>query len=180
MKNKGVITALLLFVTIAISSTGYAQQCKSPAKWFADTYAVFEKYGGSHKYATAAKMAIKFINSNTNGWGKIGPRSLALPGSANGTLQGLGDRTFITVPCNKNSVTITVKKTGGQAKAEVTICSYNTSGKGGKNLHVYSFKPGPGNASKSFKVDGVNGKMISVRMNGQTATKKFEYSISAK
>lgn len=182
MKSIKLVKPILAFLVIVLfSTTTKAQsQCKSPAKWFADTYNKFEEYGGSSNYGEATKLVVKFINDGGNGWGKIGPRALAFVDYEKGTLQGLGDRTFITPPCNTDKVRIRIKKKDGAGKMEVTICSYDKNGENPRMHKVYSFTPGPQYEEQDFFVTGLKNRLISVRMNGQTATKKFTYTISCR
>lgn len=182
MKIYSPLKTLSLFfvgVILTVNVSGQAQ-CKSPAKWFADTYNKFEEFGISHPYTEAASMVVKFINEGGNGWGKIGPRAIAFESYEKGTLQGLGDRMFISAPCNKDKARIRVKKKDGASKMEVTICSYDKNGKNPINHKVYTFSPGNQYEEQDFNISGIKNRIIAVRLNGQTATKKFTYTISCR
>jgi hypothetical protein len=129
------------------------------------------------------KEVISFWNNQIagNSWAKIGPRSLSLGESETGTLQSIGDRTYITpAPINCDIVKLTLKETDGEGETAVDVCKMDTKGNCNK-VKSYCFNDTTagknGQGSVELEIDNVKGKYLVVLLNGKNTFKKFAYTI---
>ncbi|MEZ4221930.1 MAG: membrane dipeptidase [Polyangiaceae bacterium] len=114
---------------------------------------------------------------NDNGPGKIGPRRLVV--DQVGTVKFGTQRMFVQgTPMDDDRATLTLKKTAGRAKTQVTICS--TDGSGTKRvLQQFDFENGTGNLGqvRQFRLSGLKDKRLSVRLVSAKGTNTMSYSI---
>lgn len=147
--------------------------------------AMWDKYGGwlpEVSFATwASKKSLALQGWDAiaqNSFATIGPRSLDFNGVESGVIMGQTNRTFITPPSFKNSITITIHKTDGKARTGVTICT--TTRNGQQNQIVSHTFPNGNNAmTESFTIPNAKGKVISINMRNYSVGNKFHYSIDA-
>ena len=184
MNTKALIT---IFLVLILTATAFPQdRCKSGAQVFGDVYkkwgdviiatgcvaAVNAGTGGlavgltlqciskADKYAKAAEEMVKYFNASAdNGRWTIGPRRIDWGQPQTGSVVSTLSRVFISAaPIDKDSVTVRVKKTDGRAKADVIIC------KVGQEV--------------TKTVSGVKGQLVQVRIDADSAVKKFEYRLT--
>src|SRR5262245_19086047 len=133
------------------------------------------------KYKEAAELMVTAFNALAdNGQATLGPRRIEFGNPQFGTLIGPSNRTFVSVyPMDKNSVTFRVKKLEGDGKVEVIICRVEADGKM-TNLNVFNFTGDEKDGTEIVKtVTGVENQLVQIRLNGQSAVKKFKYQFTA-
>jgi hypothetical protein len=196
-----------LFLIFALYSTAIPQdKCRSGAQIFGDLYKKWGEVaiatgcvvgvnvgtGGiampltlecirkAEKYAEAAEDMVKFFNSNANnGRWTIGPRQIEWGKTQTGSVVSTFSRVFISAaPIDKDSITVKVKKTDGKARAAVIICKVDEKGKFIK-LAEFDFAKGDGNIGQEITktVSGVKGHLAQVRIDADSAVRKFEYQL---
>ncbi len=115
-----------------------------------------------------------------NSWATIGPRALQIGKTEKGTLVGPLSRLFVSGrPVGPPTVKITVKRTGGKAKAEATICKTDSKGNL-KALKTLTWPKGAGQQARSVTVKKAQGAILVVHVHAKTAARKFKYSVTAK
>ena len=133
------------------------------------------------KYKEAAEaMVILFNALADNGQATLGPRRIEFGNNQQGTLVGPSNRTFVSVyPMDKNSVTFKVKKIEFDGKVEAVICKIDGEGKM-TNLAVFNFTGDEKDGTEIVKtVTGVENHLVQIRLNGQSAAKRFHYQFIA-
>jgi len=133
------------------------------------------------KYKEAAEaMVLAFNALADNGQATLGPRRIEFGQNQLGTLVGPSNRTFVSVyPMDKNSVTFKVKKLEFDGKVEVVICKIDADSKM-TNLAVFNFTGDEKDGTEIVKtVTGVENQLVQIRLNGQSAAKRFKYQFSA-
>lgn len=132
------------------------------------------------KYAEAAEDMVKFFNAAANnGRWTIGPRRIEWGVVQKGTVVSTASRVFISAaPVDKDSFTVKVKKIDGQAQADIIICKVDESGNFVKLAQV-EFAKGDENIGQEITktVSGVKGHLVQVRIDADSAVRKFEYEI---
>lgn len=123
------------------------------------------------------------FNKNKQSWTTLGPRDLFIPDSEPGKLAKVGvggRRQFVTAPSLYDEVDITVVKSGGKAKTDVTICTYDA--KTGNKMHIqtYTFKKGKGNETWRKTIKNAYGKSISVFLKNKSVANNFHYEVKTK
>jgi hypothetical protein len=135
----------------------------------------------TQKYKQAAEQMVSAFNALAdNGQATLGPRRIEFGNAQSGVLIGPSDRTFVSVyPMDKNTVTFRVKKLEGESKVEVIICKIDADGKL-TNLSVFNFTGDEKDGTEVVKsVSGVENHLVQIRLNGQSAIKKFKYQFTA-
>ncbi|MEZ5428722.1 MAG: hypothetical protein R2747_20925 [Pyrinomonadaceae bacterium] len=204
MKNRFFAT---LFLILALYSTAVPKDnCRSAAQVFGDLYKKWAEVaiatgcvigvnagtGGiampltlecirkADKYAKAAEEMVKFFNSNANnGRWTIGPRRIDWGKNQTGSVVSTFSRVFVSAaPVDKDSITVRVKKIGGKAQATVIICKVDEKGKF-VNLAEIDFPKGDANKGQELTktVSGVKGHLVQVRIDADSAVRKFEYQL---
>lgn len=133
------------------------------------------------KYKEAAEAMVRLFNDLAdNGQATLGPRRIEFGNAQSGTLIGPSNRTFVSVyPMDKNSVSFKVKKLDGDGKVEVVICKIDADNKL-SNLAVFNFTGDEKDGTEIVKtVSGVENNLVQIRLNGQSAVKKFKYQFTA-
>lgn len=133
------------------------------------------------KYKEAAEAMVRLFNQLAdNGQATLGPRRIEFGSPQSGTLIGPSNRTFVSVyPMDKNSVSFKVKKLEGDGKVEVVICRIDGESKL-TNLAVFNFTGDEKDGTEIVKtVSGVENNLVQIRLNGQSAVKKFKYQFIA-
>jgi len=133
------------------------------------------------KYAEAAEAMVSFFNAamNNNRW-TIGPRRIDWGNAQTGTVVSTFSRVFISAaPVDKDSFTVKVKKTDGKAQADIIICKVDDKGNFVK-LAQFEFAEGDENIGQEITktVSGVKGHLVQVRIDADSAIKKFEYKLT--
>ncbi len=124
----------------------------------------------------ASEEAHDFVfHKNRQSWATIGPRALEANDAEAGTL--VKDRLFVTAPLLYDELTVTIKKTGGKARTDVTICT--TDAETGNKSHVvnHRFAQGKGLDTWTYKVRKTYGKSVSVYLRKRVGTNTFKYRI---
>lgn len=132
------------------------------------------------KYAEAAEEMVKFFNAaaNNSRW-TIGPRRIEWGNVQKGTVISTASRVFISAaPVDKDSFTVKVKKIDGKAQADIIICKVDEKGNFVKLAQV-EFAKGDENIGQEITktVSGVKGHLVQVRIDADSAVRKFEYEI---
>jgi hypothetical protein len=133
------------------------------------------------KYKEAAEaMVVLFNFLADNGQATLGPRRIEFGNNQFGTLVGPSNRTFVSVyPMDKNSMTFKVKKLEFDGKVEVVICKIDGTNKL-TNLAVFNFTGDEKDGTEIVKtVSGVENHLVQIRLNGQSAAKRFKFQFSA-
>ncbi len=134
----------------------------------------------AEKYAEAVEKMVKFFNENAgNSRWKIGPRRIEWGTVQTGAVISTASRVFVSAaPIDKDSVTIKVKKTDGKAQADIIICKVDEKGNFVKLAQV-EFAEGNDNIGEEITktVSGVKGHLVQVRIDADSAIKKFEYQL---
>jgi len=133
------------------------------------------------KYKEAAEAMVKLFNALAdNGQATLGPRRIEFGNPQNGTLIGPSNRTFVSVyPMDKNSITFKVKKIEGDGKVEAVICRIDADNNI-TNLAVFNFTGDEKDGTEIVRtVTGVENQLVQIRLNGQSAVKKFKYQFIA-
>lgn len=122
----------------------------------------------------AADKAIKTFNKivGDRSFAKIGPRRLVIGETDKGKVLKHTERTFLTAtPLEEDKVTVTVKKTGGDGRAWITVCTADDDG-----VHRIDSKE---IADGAFTVPvASNGKVVSVHIGGVKGG-AFQYEVTA-
>ena len=135
----------------------------------------------ANKYAEALEKMVKFFNENAGSsrW-KIGPRKMEWGSVQTGTVVSTFSRVFISAaPVDKDSITVKVKKVDGRAQADIIICKVDEKGNFVKLAQV-EFAEGDNNVGQVITktVSGVKGHLVQVRIDADSAVKKFEYQLT--
>ena len=199
------LTALSIAAAATVSPSAHAGSCTSAAKVFSD---IWDKYGvyavaagcaagsaaaggltfttcftNANTYAAITEQMVTFWNdSANNSWSTIGPRRLEFNKTLTGTIVGPTERLFVTeTPVDKDSVTITVKKTDGKQENNITICKIDQTNKC-TVVGTYTFANGDSNIGKEYTktITGTRGYLIVVHTAAAKANlNEFHYSIKA-
>jgi len=77
----------------------------------------------------SAEEAIKFFNSVVgNSSLHIGPRALAPNHAETGTIESIGDRTFVGTVPTRSKAKLTITKTGGKDNVTIHVCAVDAGG----------------------------------------------------
>ena len=80
---------------------------------------------------------------------------------------------------DKNSITFKVKKIEGDGKVEAVICRIDADNNI-TNLAVFNFTGDEKDGTEIVRtVTGVENQLVQIRLNGQSAVKKFKYQFIA-
>lgn len=135
----------------------------------------------AQKYSEAVEKMVKFFNENAgNSRWKIGPRRIEWGTAQTGSVVSTLSRVFISAaPVDKDSITVKVKKVDGRAQADIIICKVDEKGNFVKLAQV-EFAEGNDNIGQVITktVTGVKGHLVQVRIDADSAVKKFEYQLT--
>jgi hypothetical protein len=114
-----------------------------------------------------------------NGPLRVGPREAKYNQLEQGTLIMPGDRRFLAAPSDKSSVTLSVKKRGGQGGAKLSICRVDGDG---NVVHLDTFTFDPDDPvgkeyKKTFSGVIANGFDIFLDGQGGGVGRKFEFDL---
>ncbi len=112
------------------------------------------------------------------GWATIGPRMLSV-GKEKGTLISTGGRLFIgSSPVNTGELTLSLRKTDGEADVEVTVCKTGADRKAEK-IWEFTINKGDKNTGKTWEktFKDVEAAVISVHLDSKALLKKFSYEL---
>lgn len=184
---------------LALSPAARADDCADMTKYAKDVYTEFKeigrKYGCISPVSISGRFRACFLGPQVvtgvtsgmlgwwnkmakNDWATIGPRTLGTDPEQGNLVLG-GRRTFLTsFPVNSSEMTLEIHKLDGRAETEVTICKLEEDGST-KKLVGYTFPNGKDLSTKEWKLQDVEGALISVRLNNKSATNEFQYRIHA-
>lgn len=135
------------------------------------------------KIAEATEKAVAFWNKMAgNSWAKIGPRQIKLGEKVQGTLQSIGDRTFVTSsPFTCDKVRVSIAENDGKGKVEVTGCLFTGGSRKEEKINFTWNNTSSEKKDKSQyyskEFSGVKGKYLSILLDGKSVTRSFQYSI---
>lgn len=189
MKTKSFIS--LLLVVIATVTFATAQPCNQ-ARDLADK--LIEVLQTEQTKRTSKKKLKKLSASETvrivkekwniiagNSPARMGARKMFLDNSTvKGTVIGRTQRTFISPPSRDRKIKITLEKTGGKAKTEIYVCVHSSSSPNAEQRKAYVFENSEGTSTKTFTLNNVLGKMVSVIVRGKSVGNTFKYKMKAK
>lgn len=178
--RRGVVSAMASAALLVLPEVAHAGPCDPVTKYTQDVWGQLNqiadqacKEGSSCKNAQSrmqklyeqADKVVKWWNQMTKGtWAQLGPRNFELGARNKGTLVAPGDRTWIsTMPSQKDSLDVTLKKNDGKGYAVVAIC---VADEGGKPELKESFELRANGTTKKT-ISGVSGKLVSVRLDGR-------------
>ena len=177
---------LIFILTIALMGTQFvnAQACHEAKPIFMRSIDVLKKYNkviDNIPYAKQAKLIADNWNTIAgNSSAKVGPRKIFLDNSkVTGIVMGQTQRTFVSPPSPHNKLTITVDKTGGRAKTDVFICVHSTKN-GSQQRKEYRFQNSRSSKKKTFTINNVKGKSVSVIIKNKSVGNTFKYNVRAK
>ena len=78
----------------------------------------------------------------------------------------------------KNTATVRVNKTDGQARTTILVYASNTANGQGTLIKSDEFPNGKGTGSKTLDLTGVNNKFITVELKNRSAAHQFKYNLS--
>ncbi len=181
---KKIIFSLLLFTGIAATVNSQSTPNCNQGKKLAEN--TWEKWGPWQPNislipfkaeVTRLKQYWNWIASN--GVGTIGPRRLDIgEDTESGTIMGQTKSTFVTNPSFNQQVTIRINKTDGRAETGVSICTHTREGVT-TTVATYVFPNNNNGQSKTFTLNNMKGKIISVAMKNNSVANRFEYTIRA-
>jgi hypothetical protein len=133
------------------------------------------------------KMFWNALIAKGDGAASIGPRQFVLGGAAeSGTVVGPTQRLWFAnnVPSD-DKVTVTVKETEGKAKTTIHVCELPIGAEKPtlRKSHVFNDTDASKKNEKesaSLEVTGVKGKLVLVKVDGNSAALKFGYQLSVK
>ncbi|MDF1581405.1 MAG: PASTA domain-containing protein [Desulfuromonadales bacterium] len=171
---------------IAVDITAEAQRIakelgcaavQPPAMWQACIKHI-DKIGKWNAYNLQLKKRWNRLVKKTS-WAAIGPRDLTFGKTHNGRIIGTTGRMFITpVPILDETIKIKLNKKAGKSRTSVTVCSYMP---GGDRINEWNFESPGGNDNKgqSWEKDltGMEGKLLSIHLDGKSVADTFQYSI---
>lgn len=185
-----------LFASLLILISGdqaRAQSCDSASKVTADIWDEVDAFVKAYPCSNVADCAVKqgalmtdkltrFWNGMVgNSWARIGPRRLPFGETLTGTLVGTGGRMFVSFPAAQTPITVTIEETHGEGKASVVICKVNDRNKRTKVATKWfndtKDRRRDGRERRSVSVKGAKGDIITIHLDGKSATKKFGYTI---
>ena len=139
-------------------------------------------YASANKMDKAMKKMVSFWNKMAgNSWAKLGPRRLSFDTWYEGSVLGMTGRVFVSPhPSPTKRVTVKVKKTGGKGKAEVTVCKTDSRNKTAKAAAYTFAASAPSGKEWKKEVKGALDDIITVHIDGKSATKSFKYKVRAK
>lgn len=97
--------------------------------------------------------------------------------NTSGTVYSLAQARKTSSKSDSNSVQVSVEKTGGKAKTEITICVQSDSGLTTVKRR-YTFANGNYTRTRSFTITGAADKKIVVYLKNKSATLKFKYKLT--
>ncbi|HXG93698.1 MAG TPA: hypothetical protein VNN73_15240 [Blastocatellia bacterium] len=179
MKKNLLIATLMMAVAVSLTAlpAAFAADCKTPGALLDLMKKISQECkndGGTDlkncvedpsKYAKLVRAWNSFVG---NGPLHIGPRQIEFGVAQRGNLVAPGDRRFISEPLDKDSVTISVKKTGeGKAICELSICKVDANGVV-TNIGSFTF-PSDAPVGKEFSqtFTGVKACALDVLLNGK-------------
>ena len=179
-KKLIVCASLCGLASVALPSTAAAGTCGSVASVSSDLFKEYNSLASQIPYIDKVDKMITFWNSMAgNSWAKIGPRRLEYGKTMSGTVTGPTSRVFIAeTPSDMKQADVTIKKLDGKAKTSITVCKVDASGNQQK---VWDFTVENGNGTETFTrtVKGLEGKLLTVHINGHSATNSFKYTVRA-
>lgn len=113
-----------------------------------------------------------------NSSARWGPRHLPLSQVQTGTVHAGTKRTFVTDPLFYETMVIQINKTSGRGRTIVLVCEHSDSG-ASTPIAEYTFENTSMLSSKTFTLNNVRGKIISVAISGKTALRSLSYTIEA-
>jgi len=208
MKNLVTFKKVILSLTIifagysfanAQSCGGFGQVLKSSWEEFYTVAHPIGKsalklipYVGQNQKATDAISNVsekfhKFVfTDNRQSWATIGARELHVLKDQTkqyGTLVKVGvggTRIFTSTGLLWDKVEIIIEKTGGKAKTDIIICTWDLKSGVKNNYTEYTFPKGKYKKSKKFIINNIHGKSISVKLRNKSAANKFKYAIKSR
>lgn len=112
----------------------------------------------------------------------MGPRRLALGERHTGTIGGAFTRMFITEsPLKQDRLSLTITKERFRGKTDVVVCSYLPGDDQGTQIDHFTIDKGLGNKGKAWlnEYDGLEGRIVSVFLNGKSVAKSMKYTLWA-
>lgn len=174
---KKLSVAVALGVVVLSGSTEARADCNTVGTVVTD---IFAKWKSLDKAAGKIDEMIAFWNKMAgNSWAHIGPRRLDYATTLEGTVQSVGDRTFIAPYPGSKSYTLELTKEDGKGTAEVTICTQDSAGKK-TAVRVFTIdKDDPNEKKWTQTIDG-NDKVVYVVVNGKNVVRSVEYKLVLK
>lgn len=141
-------------------------------------------YAGASTYKKTVDSMVSWYNKLVgNTWAHLGQRSIEIGASPlSGTLQtGVATRVFCTAaPLDGGDIKVRITKDGGKAKTDVEICKMKKDGSAISEFE-YTWDKGNGNigTTQSRTVTSSRDKILCVKLDNKSFSKKFSYKISA-
>ncbi|MEZ4220624.1 MAG: hypothetical protein R3B13_06800 [Polyangiaceae bacterium] len=181
-------------VLIVPAREARADSCQTVANttakvWKNTPAAVKQAIAKSGPYGATAIAAIKLIATGVkiwnmlakdDSWARIGPRRMDFDAWQDGTLVGISERMFISGIPAVNPVEIEFKKLDRNGKAKVVVCEVPENGKARPVTSFVIDKEDKDGETRTVKIDGAKGKIITVVLHGKNATKSLKYKLRAR
>lgn len=119
----------------------------------------------------------RFMSNADASWATWGPRG-AGPEPETGTIVGGFKRTFFAAGINEGTSTVVVRKTGGQARAEITVCRLARNGQVA-TAERYNYASGSGGTTTpaEFAYTNDDNYLIGIVVDTPVSTNTFSYSV---
>ena len=122
-----------------------------------------------------------------NNWAHIGPRSLPLGQSQQGTVTSRGTRMYITPEPVTGALELTLDKVKFKGKTTVSVCSFgpgaDPTDRNVDSTEIWSFtiEPGPQNIGKTWSrtFPDAFGNIVAVTFKGKSLAKSMRYELLA-
>jgi hypothetical protein len=191
MRKKLLTVSFMIMALIYTTATPpvSAQDCKTPGPFreaMKQLTSECKKLGSFSDLVgcvTSAPLYAKIIGIYNGIVGdgplKIGPRNLNFNQTEQGSLKIPGDRVFITGPSDRATVTLSIKKRGGQGGAKVSICKVDGNGNVAL-LDTHTFQPDDPDGKEYKKTfSGVLAHGFTTFMDGQGGgvLRRFDFDI---
>jgi len=172
-------------VGCAAAGVGVGIASKDAASALKTIQTCLEKKDQVEKAIKDAEAQYESVIGRTSGL-TIGPRLMRLDTWESGTIVSTGERLFLTAaPMPTNNPVLRIRELDGKGKVSITVCSF-TVGKDGKadttkikDFLVNEDKGEQKDKSQSYNItlSGVEGRWISVHVDGKSVTNTFKYKI---
>lgn len=177
-------TSLLAIVTLCLLSTSLnAQECSEGMSMI---NSMFEKMSLEQALADPDALVADFNNLKSsvtslslNSLKRGAPRLLPMNGKTKkGAIRKKNKRTFVTSIVPRDTLEITLVNVKQLSGVDVIICGHDRQAKS-VAIEQYSFPEEISETHKTFTIEGMKGKIISVAIKNRESKDKFEFQISA-
>ena len=177
------ISILTLVLTVLFTIPSKAQECSEGMSMI---NSMFEKMSLEQALADPDAIVADFNNLKSsvtslslNSLKRGAPRLLPMNGKTKkGAIRKKNKRTFVTSIVPRDTLEITVVNVKQLSGVDVIICGHDRQAKS-VAIEQFSFPEEVFETHKTFSIEGMKGKIISVAIKNRESKDKFEFQISA-